>query len=404
MSWLQDTSSDFFQASSSLTGGMIMLYLKTEKSVPSADHWDSGGKMDHLRVFLNVRLNLVFAVILGSTVAAPISAETFCVDKANDLVSTLATAAANGEADVIQVVQGTYLTPGAPFSYFTYEDFGLALLGGFAPLCASRTLDPTNTILDGQNANPVVDLTPDNNTGGDLLFQGFTVRNGNGTSFDPGGLSIGASAGYFGDVTVEFNIISGNHATSTAGGIFGGSDIGLTRIENNLIVNNSSIGGWGAGQITCNGPEFFITNNTIADNTAPADGGLMLSGVAPTWVANNIFWGNAGWDLHLGTMTPLLKHNAIGVLVGTPDPGSVNNLWADPSFAGGGDFHLLVSSAVINVGWNYPAGGLPAQDLEGKSRIQGSVVDMGAYESPVLFIDDFEEGDSSAWSVTVDGS
>lgn len=363
----------------------------------------AGEEMNHSKGFWNVRLNLVFAVILAFTVATPISAETFCVDTASDLVGALTTAEANGEADVIQVVQGTYLTPGAPFSYLTYEDFGLALLGGFTPLCASRILDPTNTILDGQNANPVVDLTPDNNTGGDLFFQGFTVRNGIGTSYDPGGLSIGGSAGHFGDVTVEFNIISGNHAASAAGGIHGGSG-GLTRIENNLIVNNSSTGGWGAGQLTCNGPEFFITNNTVAENTAPADGGLRLSGVAPTWVANNIFWGNAGWDLHLGTMTPLLKHNDIGVLVGTPDPGSVNNTWVDPSFAGGGDFHLLVSSAVINVGWNYPAGGLPVQDLEGKPRIQGSVVDMGAYESPVLFIDDFEEGDSSAWSVTVDGS
>ena len=349
----------------------------------------------------NSRLKIGFAAIMGLFVVGPVSAETFCVDTASDLVSTLAMAEANGEDDVIQVVQGTYLTPGAPFFYFTFEDFALALLGGFTPLCASRNLDPTNTILDGQNANQVVDLTPANNTWGDILFQGFTVRNGNAPSFNPGGLSIGASSGHLGTVTVEFNIITGNHSATGAGGLFGGSDLGLTRIDNNLIVNNSS-GGWGAGQVTCNGPEFFITNNTIAENTAPGDGGLRISGIAPTWITNNIFWGNAVWDLNLGTVpTPTLKHNDIGVLLGTPGPGSVNNLSVDPAFAGSGDFHLLTVSTVINVGTNYPAGGLPVQDLEGNPRILGTVVDMGAYESPVLFKDDFEEGDTSAWSTTV---
>ena len=36
-------------------------------------------------------------------------------------------------------------------------------------------------------------------------------------------------------------------------------------------------------------------------------------------------------------------------------------------------------------------------------RIQGTVVDMGAYESPVLFVDDFESGDTSSWSATFPG-
>jgi hypothetical protein len=342
--------------------------------------------------------------LTATTVAVVGSAEDFCVNSASDLVDALNTAAGNNEADVVRVVQGTYLAPGVPFTYFGVgEEYGLELLGGYSAQCTSRILDPTNTILDGQSSSQVVEITPVNVTFGDLLFQGFTVQNGNAPGFDPGGLSIGVSSGFFGTVTVEFNIIIGNHSATGAGGLFGGSDNGLTRIENNLIVGNSSAGGWGGAQITSNGPEFFITNNTVADNSAPVTGGFKVSGSAPMWFTNNIFWGNTGWDLDLGATMPLLVHNDIGALVGTPDPGSVNNLSVDPEFAGGTDYHLKDSSPVINVGWNFPAGGLPAHDLEGAPRIQGSVVDLGAYETPVLFVDDFESGDTSNWSVTVPG-
>lgn len=345
--------------------------------------------------------------LTGSDIAGVVSAEDFCVNSASDLVDALSTAAINGEDDVIRVVQGTYLTPSAPpapFSYFgIQENHGLELLGGYEPLCASRTLDPTNTILDGQNSNQVIEILPANSTSGDLLFQGFTVRNGNNISFWAGGLSIGVSSGFWGSVTVEFNIITNNHCASGAGGLFGGSDTGLTRIENNLIIGNTSGGGWGGAQITCNGPEFFITNNTIADNTGPVDGGLRTSGSAPTWITNNIFWGNVGWDLNLGTMTPIVVRNNYGTLLGSPGTGSVDNISLDPDFADTDDYHLKESSPSVNSGLNMPAGGLPVQDLEGGPRIQGSVVDMGAYESPVLFVDDFEEGDTSKWSATVSG-
>jgi hypothetical protein len=351
----------------------------------------------HLRFLLAT----VAIGLTGGGVAVVGSAEDHCVSSASDLVTSLAQASNNNENDTIRVVQGTYLTPGGPFTYFgSQEDYGLELLGGYTAGCSSRVLDPTNTILDGQGTNQVIQITPTSTTFGDFVFEGFTVQNGNAPSFNTGGLTIGGAAGFFGSVTVEFNIFVANHSVSGAGGLYGGSDNGLTRIENNLIVGNSSAGGWGGAHIATNGPELFITNNTVADNWAPVDGGFTISGSAPTWITNNIFWGNAGWDLNLGTMSPLMLHNDIGLLVGVPDPGSANNTYVNPGFAGGGDYHLKFSSPLVNVGWNFPAGGLPVQDLEGKPRIQGSVVDLGAYESPVLFADDFEEGDTSAWSWT----
>lgn len=350
---------------------------------------------------------VVVLCLMGSLIVGVASAEEFCVSTTEQLAGALDMAAVNSEDDVIRVVRGTYLTPDTPPTPFTYfgpqEDYGLELLGGWDAACASRILDPTNTILDGRNSIQVIDITPASTSYGDLLFQGFTVQNGYNPSFWAGGLSIGRTSGFSGSVTVEFNIFAGNQGDGGAGGLFGGSDNGLTRIENNLIVGNTSTGGWGGAQITSNGPEFFITNNTIADNSGQVDGGLTISGSAPIWITNNIFWGNTGWDLNLGTTTPVVLHNNYGTLLGSPGTGSVNNISLDPDFADIDDYHLKTSSPSVNLGYNFPAGGLPVQDLEGEPRIQGTVVDMGAYEGPVLFKDDFEDGDTSDWSATVPG-
>jgi hypothetical protein len=72
-----------------------------------------------------------------------------CVDSAADLQAALTVAALNNAEDVIQVVQGSYLTPGSEFTYSTAKDFNLQLLGGFTPGCVDRAVAPANTVLDG---------------------------------------------------------------------------------------------------------------------------------------------------------------------------------------------------------------------------------------------------------------
>src|SRR5215510_11218305 len=74
------------------------------------------------------------------------SAATVCVSTAADLESALLTAAANGEADVIQLVQGTYQ---GHFLYASSEPYGLTLEGGYVAGCMSRRVEPSTTVLDG---------------------------------------------------------------------------------------------------------------------------------------------------------------------------------------------------------------------------------------------------------------
>jgi hypothetical protein len=69
-----------------------------------------------------------------------------------------------------------------------------------------------------------------------------------------------------------------------------------------------------------------------------------------------------------------------------------------------GHHQLRDDSPLINLGNNWPPGGLPAQDAEQQPRVVGLTVDFGGYEHPsvvTLFADGFESGDTLAWSNTV---
>ncbi len=324
------------------------------------------------------RLALIF-LLLSIPASLSWSADV-CVNTAFDLASALSTAASNGEDDTVQVVQGTYTTiSDSPFTYFTEENYSLSILGGYTTACASQTIDPTNTILDGGNTSQVVRLIPSTNTSGDLVVQGFTVQNGYTTGFTDGaGIYIGGAMGYSGNVTVSHNIIQNNNTEYIGGGLSGGSDTGTTRIENNLIINNTASSVHGGASLTSNGIA-YVTNNTIYGNTASEDGGLRLSGGTAAFVSNNIFYGNTASDLILDSSGIVLQNNNIQSQSGTGSD-SGGNVNVDPQFEGGSSFKLSSSSPLINAGTSSPGGNLPSTDIAGNNRTNSIAPDIGAYE------------------------
>jgi hypothetical protein len=339
---------------------------------------------------------LFLAILLLCLSVSSAWAETFCVSTAAELSSALSTAGSNGEDDTIQVVRGTYLADTyTMFSYFTQENYNLSLLGGYAEGCGSRILDPTNTILDGQDTVQVVRLLPHNYTSGNLVFQGFTVQNGYTTGYDSGaGLHIGGSADHSGDVTADHNIIRDNNTDYIGGGLYGGSDTGVTRIENNLIVNNTATLVHGGASLTSNGTA-YLTNNTVYGNTGDTEGGLRLSGGTIAYVSNNIFYGNTDSDLILDSSGIIYENNNIQNQVGTGiDNGG--NVSVDPQFQGSDDFRLQATSPLIDAGTLFPGGGLPATDIVGNVRSNGDAPDIGAYE--------YTEGGGAAGYVTLSGT
>ena len=325
-----------------------------------------------------------------------------CVDTPAELQLALTAAGSSGADDVIQVVQGSYLTPGSTFSYTTAQNHDLQLLGGFTGDCSEREVFPANTTLDGGGANPVLSLQPDPSTSGRLHMQGFTIKSGLATGSATAGISVGGASGFGGLITIDHNAILDNQAVNGAAGIFAVADNGMLKLSNNLIAGNASTGGHGAGIVGCSGEAIWLTNNTVADNSCPAcTGGLEVGGTVPPNISNNILWGNDGADLVFDNLSTWMRNNDIGSYIGTPDPGSVGNISMNPQFFGGGNYRLQSSSPAWNTGTNNPSGGLPEYDLDGRTRIQFGQVDMGAYEFPVVFYSGFEDPLLSDWSLVV---
>ena len=211
-------------------------------------------------------------------------AETFCVQTSSALQSALNTAANNGEADEIQIVQGTYT---GNFTYETQEGYKLTVKGGYAAGCSSRIVSASNTILDGNSAGTV--LMVDSEGGSDFECEGVTLQNG--SADRGGGLRI---ASVNGNVTFSNNVVSGNRATEFGGGINISSNATVT-LTNNTISNNESdyyAGGASIGGTTGTGTLVLIANSIIGNTADGAVGGLM------TWcnsvsITNNLFYNNS---------------------------------------------------------------------------------------------------------------
>jgi hypothetical protein len=198
-----------------------------------------------------------------------------CVTNATELQNALTTAGSNSRADVIQVVQGTYT---GNFTYSSSQVYRIELLGGYtAAGCATREVNPADTILDGNNTGKALDLS--NTNGGSVRVEGFTIRHGNSLGSGGGGIAVNtySASGTAGTITLINNTISENTA-SYGGGLYANSSsntgvAGNVTIENNTISGNTANNNWGGGGVvyssssTGTAGTITLTNNTISGNT-----------------------------------------------------------------------------------------------------------------------------------------
>ncbi|MEY4917300.1 MAG: hypothetical protein RL616_1213, partial [Verrucomicrobiota bacterium] len=123
-----------------------------------------------------------------------------------------------------------------------------------------------------------------------------------------------------------------------------------------------------------------LNNCTLAGNaTSEVNPAFNYGGGADESVLNNcIVYGNAA------SSGNNYNNSTLNYCCTTPLPGSgTGNFTNAPLFVdlAGGDFHLQSSSPCINAGNNSYV--TTTNDLDGNPRIQGLVVDMGAYEFPI---------------------
>jgi len=308
-------------------------------------------------------------------------------------------------------------------------------IGGGTP--AARPVI-TQNLIDGNVADPPAGTptTLSKGLGGGIYsgpdaaptIDNNTIRNnraGNSATVDQaagcGGVSM-CSRAATGTPLVSRNLFQANFAGDYGGGLCASGSLvaqnsvsGVGIVENNVFDGNTALfGGGGSAAQTL----VRIRNNTFVNNSAAYAGALDLApGNTPDvpTVANNLFtWntvnyatGGGGLYVSGSGYNPVVRYNDLFSntpqnVAGTKSDASYigvdGNLSVDPQYVNrtGGDFHLLTTSPVIDVGENANA---PAVDRDGAPRPQDAhytgtnVVDMGAYE----FSPDFDGDGIPDW-------
>jgi hypothetical protein len=221
-----------------------------------------------------------------------------------------AIAQSQSNLDTILVAAGAYSPGGLATSTFTIMP-RVPMYGGFPNglhpslwTWSQRNVAANPTILDGNNVNRRVVIA--NNSGSDpvmSVFDGFTIRNANGT-LTGGGMLINA-----------------NGANQTAG----------LNVRNCTFVNNLAPNGGAVGVVSSAGATAspIFTNCTFTNNTASGAGGGMYlvadkAGIVTATISNSTFTGNTAFS----ASTPVARAGAIGTMtlgVGSTVTLTVNN-------------------------------------------------------------------------------
>lgn len=332
-----------------------------------------------------------------SGASAVVNAAMFCVANGTQLHNALVTAGSNGANDEIRLTSGVFsFSSGVTaFSYSTNDDFDVSIIGGYNTSCSSFVAFPILTTLDGEGARQVLSLKGSSGSSGSLYVAHVLIRNANSDQVGAG-LSMGGPAGFSGRISVQNVVLVNNSSTTAVGGLAISTDLGQIWVNNSLFIGNSCAWDSCAFDLISNAASTSLHptpvefgNNTVVDNYciagAPAScdvTGGRLFGSAHAVFFNNVFALNDEVDLRVQGANVDLDHNNIPHLVGTPALTDGNLALTNPQFAGSGNYRLRSDSPLRNAG-EIGFYGFYTVDLDGKDRIFGPSVDMGAYENNV---------------------
>lgn len=339
-------------------------------------------------------LVLILALLVApSAFAAPV---VVCVHNNAELKA--AAEQATTTSTTIKLVQGTYQIDGSYFDaqyYFNCGGYcksmagGLQLLGGYTTGCASRHIDPNNTEIRQEPYIGSFYIT----ARGDVTIEGLKFS----LMPDPITINWNDHDGVANNVNAVIRrvIVDG-------GSLYNGLDMfwdvknadqKLTaRLVDDLLVGIVPEDGYCAAEFDTysnSDATFVLINNSIVGNDYGGGGngvclGAGINDGGTLMAYNNIFYGNAGYDLitYSGTHATLVD-NVIGTHSYQGTVSHSGTLTGNPKLDS--SYRPIESppSPVINSGTNDVPGGLPTYDLAGGPRVIGNTVDRGAYESGI---------------------
>ena len=380
---------------------------------------------------MQLRPFLLLTLITASVWAMPLKAAEFCVTNVTELTQALSSAANNGESDTIKLQTGTY-SLSSLLQYIPHNSTdmttNLRIEGGFTEFfgnpCGQHSNQPELTMLHGQNTTRIMYVILPHS--GNVEIRNLQFSNGHSPTAQGAGLHVRRLSGapYSGKLTVSHNIFSFNNG-NVAAGLSVYVDITTSaniQVLNNLFIGNSnSANGNAPASITVRDlyppaserglvipipsplPAAVFAHNTVVNNQATAApwGGVSIqaaSGVK-THVSSNNIWGNSGTNLRVIANPFYLYRNNIQSSAGSTPTGASGNISVEPVYANCGILCIRMipreDSALIDGGHHPPLltspWTLPSIDLAGNARVEGSRVDIGAYEGMgPLFVDRFE--------------
>jgi len=317
---------------------------------------------------------LLCAVCALLLLSASAGATTVCVTDVAALKTALNNA--GGQDTDILLAQGTYALDSS--LYFSAGlNRSLRLLGGYsAPNCATRTLNPSNTVIDGSGQNATSPLVF-SMKGGNLTIEGIRFTNFTGQDV---AIALQQLDGYeSGKLTFSHNIVDHSAAGESVLSLYALIEAEVTT---NLLHDNTATQiAWlrGGGQLPRGAR---IVHNTITANTGI---GLRTNSsweLRPVELYNNVLYGNSDAGLRVSSKSVYAQHNTINSVISDVAPtymtGSAGNTSADPELSPA-TFVPVLGSSSINSGLPF-ADALPATDLVGVKHFYGSAPDRGAFE------------------------
>ena len=349
--------------------------------------------------------------LLALAATAPVrpASAAYCVHDVHELREALIEAAGSSlPLEFVRVREGHYLIEqgGALGLYLLQGGKTIEVSGGWTGAggaCSQRVLGASRTVIESATLNRVLDVNMVQGVSGNVIvLQDLTLRNPRGWYDGAACLDMTSVAGN----QIALERLRFDDCRSTSTDVLHASALHIGGNGPVAVRNIAVTGGRGPGAAVSIGVhggtvarigQLTITGHDVTSST-PVVGGLWLAAVGSSdriHLSNSVIARNTGApapSLLLGgepvtvSLARVHYESLSGLPLANVAPGT-----GDPGFVAPGEGGLRPDSILVDSGVAAPEGGTGIRDVDGRFRVLGAAVDVGAIEyDDVLFRDGFD--------------